>query len=118
MKRLKLIKQHGLEEHQILIESDSQVLVQMVLRKVMVPWRLQIFLEQIWQLLDSLQYQMRHIYREANGVADFLASFAVQSEAYIEFSAQGTLPLSGRLLLQQDQSGLPTARRKRVVIKA
>ena len=36
---LKLILQHSLEEYQIVIESDSQVLVQMVLGRAEVPWR-------------------------------------------------------------------------------
>ncbi|CAK9171929.1 unnamed protein product [Ilex paraguariensis] len=37
------------------------------------------------------------------------------TETYSEFSTHSSLPLSGRLLLHQDQSGLPKARRRKVV---
>ncbi|CAK9169162.1 unnamed protein product, partial [Ilex paraguariensis] len=50
-----------------------------------------------------------------NGVADFLASLAVQTERNSEFSVSGALPLAGRLILQQDQSRLPTVRLKRMI---
>ncbi|CAK9154729.1 unnamed protein product [Ilex paraguariensis] len=49
--------------------------------------------EQIWKLLGRLQYQLRH----TNVIADFLASFAVQTDTDTDFSANGILPLSGRL---------------------
>ncbi|CAK9149479.1 unnamed protein product [Ilex paraguariensis] len=39
------------------------------------PWRPQGDMEQIWELLGRLKYQLRHLYREANVIADFLASF-------------------------------------------
>ncbi|CAK9135409.1 unnamed protein product [Ilex paraguariensis] len=88
----------------------------MVLDKAVVPWRLQGFMEQIWRLLGGLNFQLRHVYREANMIADFLASLAVQTQVCTEFSSQSSLPLSGRMLIHQDQSGMPTARKRNMVI--
>ncbi|CAK9160554.1 unnamed protein product, partial [Ilex paraguariensis] len=48
---------YGWAEHQILIESDSQTLVQMVLGQAEVPWRLQIVMEKIRCLFGILQVQ-------------------------------------------------------------
>ena len=39
------------------------------------------------------------MYREANRVGDFLASFTVQTGRFTDFSASGVLPLAGKLLL-------------------
>ncbi|CAK9133712.1 unnamed protein product [Ilex paraguariensis] len=80
-----------------------------------VPWRLQPILERIKYLFGFLKVKTKHIYREANGIADFLASFAVLTERNSDFSASGVLPLAGMLLLQKDQSLLPTARLTKVI---
>ncbi|CAK9176090.1 unnamed protein product [Ilex paraguariensis] len=45
---------------------------------------------------------------EANGLADFLASFAVQNRRDTEFTDGTGIPKAGRAILQQDQSGLST----------
>ncbi|CAK9170156.1 unnamed protein product [Ilex paraguariensis] len=53
---LQMVRQNRLEEKQLMIESDSQILVQMVLGKVGVPWRIKGILEQIWQELKKMQF--------------------------------------------------------------
>ncbi|CAK9135435.1 unnamed protein product [Ilex paraguariensis] len=40
----------------------------------------------------------------------------LQTKADTDFSTNDILPLSGKLLLQQDQVGMPTARPRKVVI--
>ena len=71
---------------------------------------------QILYVLGKLKFKVRHVYREANIIADFLASFAVQSGRSFDFSENGILPTAGRLLLHQDQSGRSSVRLiKRVV---
>ncbi|CAK9135241.1 unnamed protein product [Ilex paraguariensis] len=71
----------------------------MVLRLAEMPWGMRDVMEQIWIVLDKLHFQIRHIYREANVIADFLASFAVQTGRCHEFSENDVLPFDGRLLL-------------------
>ncbi|CAK9157966.1 unnamed protein product [Ilex paraguariensis] len=66
----------------------------------------------------GINFKFRHVYREANKVADFLASYVVNSGSCSEFSEREVLPLAGRLLLQQDQGMMPIARLKRVLVYA
>ena len=72
----------------------------------------------IWHDLGGLRYQLTHVYREVNSVADFLPSYAVQCEMFSDFSASGLIDTAGRLLLHQDQRMLPTARLRRVPVCA
>ncbi|CAK9182337.1 unnamed protein product [Ilex paraguariensis] len=53
---------------------------------------------------------------EANGLADFLASHAVQSEGSADFSGSGALPVARKLVLHQDQCLLPKWRMKKVLV--
>ncbi|CAK9168458.1 unnamed protein product [Ilex paraguariensis] len=50
---LKMILRHSLEGYRILIESDSQALVDMEERKVGVPWKYQKVMDQIWRTASS-----------------------------------------------------------------
>ncbi|CAK9166901.1 unnamed protein product [Ilex paraguariensis] len=45
-------------------------------------------------------------------MADFLANYAVQLRSSIDLTLAEPFPLGGRLVLQQDQSGLPVVRKK------
>ncbi|CAK9183541.1 unnamed protein product [Ilex paraguariensis] len=116
-----------------MVETDSYTLFQMVRGLAAVPWKMQYLLERIKLLFNFLNLQIKHIYREANGLADFFASFAVKSEQeangladffasfavkseqYTEFSATNILPSIGRLIMQQDLYGFPSARLKRLI---
>ncbi|CAK9165118.1 unnamed protein product [Ilex paraguariensis] len=115
MNSSKPAKRHGLSDSLILVESDSQTLVQMVKGIAAVPWKLQYLLKRINLLFGMMNLQISHIYREANGIADFLASFAVQTKKYTEFSDSNILPVAGRLIQRQDQTGLPNIRLKRIL---
>ncbi|CAK9188162.1 unnamed protein product [Ilex paraguariensis] len=107
--------QYSLSTSQIMVETDSYTLVQMVRGLAAVPWKMQYLLERIKLLFKFLNLQIKHIYREANGLADFLASFAVKSEQCTEFSANNILPSIGRVIMQQDLYGFPSARLKRLI---
>ncbi|CAK9176814.1 unnamed protein product [Ilex paraguariensis] len=71
---------------------------------------------QQFKLLGVMQFQLKHVYRESNAVADYLASFVVHTGSCHEFSEGDCLPAVGRLLLQRDKSRLPTARLKKIVL--
>ncbi|CAK9149576.1 unnamed protein product [Ilex paraguariensis] len=107
--------QYSLSTSQIMVETDSYTLVQMVRGLAAVPWKMQYLLERIKLLFKFLNLQIKHIYREANGLADFLASFAVKSEQSTEFSANNILPSIGRVIMQQDLYGFPSTRLKRLI---
>ncbi|CAK9161171.1 unnamed protein product [Ilex paraguariensis] len=103
MNDLNLVE-HGLSDSLILVESDSQTLVQMVKGLAAIPWKLQDLLKRIKLLFGMMNLQISHIYRETNGLADFLASFTVHSKTCTEFSGSNVLPVAGRLIQQQDQT--------------
>ncbi|CAK9181547.1 unnamed protein product [Ilex paraguariensis] len=98
--------QYGLGDYPLLIESDSQILVMMVHGKAATPWKCRRVLRRICEILGSLDARMSHIYCEANGVADFLALYAVQSRRSTDFSMR-SLTTEGKLLLIHDQTGWP-----------
>ncbi|CAK9185270.1 unnamed protein product [Ilex paraguariensis] len=58
---LKMIMHHGLGTSQLVLESDSQVLVNVALGVVEVPWRLSIYMEQILDILEKMNYHIRHV---------------------------------------------------------
>ncbi|CAK9155870.1 unnamed protein product [Ilex paraguariensis] len=78
----------------------------MVHGKAATPWKCRRVLRRICEILGSLDARMSHIYCEANGVADFLALYAVQSRRSTDFSMR-SLTTEGKLLLIHDQTGWP-----------
>ncbi|KAL3513710.1 hypothetical protein ACH5RR_026427 [Cinchona calisaya] len=57
----------------VLVETDSMVLYQMVRGDISLPWKLYSFIPKIRCLMAADQFQISHIFREANMVADSLA---------------------------------------------
>ncbi|CAK9175763.1 unnamed protein product, partial [Ilex paraguariensis] len=113
---IKLFLRHDLMNYQLLIESDSQVLVGMVLGKVKVPWKYKQFIDDICGILHRFNIKVSHIFREANGLADFLASYAVNEACCFEFLGTDSLPIAGKMRLHHDQLSLSTLRRKMILV--
>ncbi|CAK9173299.1 unnamed protein product [Ilex paraguariensis] len=107
---LELVKLHGFIGNQIEIESDSLVLVSTVKGGANCAWPYCGFLSKIKGLLGQANFQLRHVYRKANGVADSLANCAVLDGASSDFSVGRQLPLAIKMALLQDQKGLPVLR--------
>ena len=98
------------------IECDSLILVKSVLGAGSCPWNCLEFLRQIRALLNLLNFQIVHIFRESIGVADRLAAFAILKENTEDFSVDLELPCDVRVALSNDQLGLPIlCKRRRVV---
>ncbi|CAK9150901.1 unnamed protein product [Ilex paraguariensis] len=57
-----------------------------------------------------------NVYKEASGLADFLASYDVQTECSNDFSGSGVLPMVGKSVLLKDQCLLPKSRMKKVLV--
>ncbi|XP_040992478.1 14.7 kDa ribonuclease H-like protein [Juglans microcarpa x Juglans regia] len=73
---LQLCKQLGLRD--ILVESDSTVIVGWLASRICRYWFLWDFWEEDRELGSELHVQFHHIFREANMVADFLAKQGTQ----------------------------------------
>ena len=92
------------------------ILVNMVLGKCSCAWPYLSLLSQIKELLRGVDFQIRHVYREANRVANGLANQAVRTRNSSEFSGSLCLPSDVRLALLQDVRGMPVLRVKRALV--
>ncbi|CAK9159018.1 unnamed protein product [Ilex paraguariensis] len=68
------------KEEKFQIDCDSLILVNMLLVKCSCAWPYLSSLSQIKELLRGVDFQIRQVYREANGVADGLANQAVRTK--------------------------------------
>ena len=89
-----------------MIETDNAQVVAWLTRKEPWPWLYYHKLNEIQQILDSVQVSIFHIYREANLPADYLAKIAnkhkdtVYKESTMEFSRKfNTLVLFDKISL-------------------
>ena len=57
-------------------QSDSQVLIGVLQRRLRCPWQIRHDIEQIWGMVEEAA-QFSHCFREANRVADILANVGV-----------------------------------------
>ncbi|CAK9145036.1 unnamed protein product [Ilex paraguariensis] len=60
------------------------------------------------------QVNIKHVYQDANSIAEFLASYVVLYGRNSDFFENGKLPTTGRVLLQQDQGMMPSIRLKKM----
>ena len=78
--------------HSVHIEGDSMIIIKACLSKNSFNWKITYILKQIWGLLDSFrEYQISHIYREGNFVADYLANMGCDDQ-HVEFVASASHP--------------------------
>jgi ribonuclease HI/exonuclease III len=78
--------------HSVHIEGDSMIIIKACLSKNSFNWKITYILKQIWGLLDSFrEYQISHIYREGNSVADYLANMGCDDQ-HAEFVASASHP--------------------------
>ncbi|CAK9177430.1 unnamed protein product [Ilex paraguariensis] len=112
---LNMLMSYGLEGFHVFIESDSLVVVNTIKGLFQCAWPYLGIMEKIMKLLDVLYFQLRHVYLEANFVADGLANKAVEDGFSTDFSSL-QLPAMVKMKLLQDQRSLPVLRKKTVLI--
>lgn len=72
---LKDLRHYKREDIQtIIIESDPQSLVKIVLKEWRIPWSLVVHIDEIHKLMDMMQVKIIHAFREANQLEDKLAN--------------------------------------------
>ncbi|CAK9171364.1 unnamed protein product [Ilex paraguariensis] len=76
------------------------------------PLQIRLLLQHDQRGIKPMDFQIQHIYREGNSVADVLANQGVLGQAPHLYSNQGDLPLQIRLLLQHDQRGIKVVRKR------
>jgi ribonuclease HI len=100
---LALCKELGLDS--VSIASDSMITVQILEGKLHPPWQYSYEVRACRHLLDT--WPLRHVFREINGVADGLASWAHEHREKLKLDTVDILPRRIRVSLSQDQHGVP-----------
>lgn len=90
----------------LLVEVDSKVLVSLVEKQSTSSWSICYLLSSIRHLLRVLQGRLSHVYRQANSVADAIASFPFIHQGVIHH-----LPSSIMAVVNLDKVGIPQVRR-------
>nr|XP_027062972.1 uncharacterized protein LOC113689393 [Coffea arabica] len=93
------------------IEVDSRVLVSLVSSDAPSRWPLCNSIRQIKAMVAALDASIAHIFREANSVADALASSKLPSNAVL--ASEASLPPRARAALQLDRLQVPHVRFRR-----
>ncbi|XP_070046188.1 uncharacterized protein [Nicotiana tomentosiformis] len=96
----------------IILEMDSLIVVNMIKGKYKVPWELMDKMETLKDMLQQLQAQVVHCYREGNAVADALSKIGAESqhENAMLYGTMKDLPREVRGLFRMDIIQLPTFR--------
>ncbi|XP_071928034.1 uncharacterized protein [Coffea arabica] len=92
----------------LIVESDSRVLVQLVGSKALSKWPLCTVLREITHHIGRLEATLLHVFREANAVADALAS--LQLGEHRLFESLTALPSKARGEARLDCHGVPRIR--------
>ncbi|CAK9135235.1 unnamed protein product [Ilex paraguariensis] len=75
--------------------------VDMVKDNSQASWKFWSIVHQIRSILNSLDFQIQHSYREGNTIADSLANQGVLARTSSTFSSSDSLPVTTRLLMLQ-----------------
>ncbi|MQL71420.1 hypothetical protein Taro_003723 [Colocasia esculenta] len=105
---LMLANEFGLSINQIY--SDSALLVQSFTNNFLPSWECARWWRPAFHTLRSLQTSCCHVFREANKVADALASYATSNHGNKIFTTFSSLPLACRGPATLDKTGLPYVR--------
>ncbi|XP_071900858.1 uncharacterized protein [Coffea arabica] len=100
---LKLCADRGVSS--AIMESDSNVLVHLVVSKVLSKWPLYNVLREIRHYLSRMEATLLHVFREANAVADTLASLQLGEQQF--YDSLTTLPPEARGRACLDCHGIP-----------
>ncbi|PHT39643.1 Superoxide dismutase [Mn], mitochondrial [Capsicum baccatum] len=74
------------------IESDSLLIVRVLKREWKVLWEVIELLEDIKRNKEHLEIQIKHIYREGNALADYIANLAIDNTSKLSFHSFQQLP--------------------------
>lgn len=94
----------------IMIYTDSKILADLIHSNAHPPWKISRWWLEITKILSITKWQVQHIHREGNTVADFLASNACYTRSNIDYSNWRSLPKQARGRAVIDAAGLPSWR--------
>lgn len=86
----------------VIIESDSQVIIDMINNKMKIPWQMQQIISNIINSSKNLNCSFVHIYREGNMAADCLANIGERSKMFMTFNNANSLPNMVKAFITMD----------------
>ncbi|KAK4718231.1 hypothetical protein R3W88_016569 [Solanum pinnatisectum] len=103
----------------IILETDSLSFKNMIRKEWKIPWELIEKIEKIHELMKSLNIQIRHIFREANQLAEFITTTTIdqEQEGKLQYQHFNQLPGKAKGILNIDKQQIPTIRIKTRKIK-
>ena len=90
----------------IIVEGDNQLIINALLGMISTPWQISNVLRDVRFLLQSSnndQFQVQHIYREANIAADWLSKSGHLHQ--IDCTRLGSLPRELQKIVWEDMTG-------------
>ncbi|KAL3510025.1 hypothetical protein ACH5RR_029426 [Cinchona calisaya] len=87
---------------QIQIEADSSILINVITRKCLTPWRIDAKIQHIPRIIQGKVIVFQHVSCECNRVADNLASIGIQA-----LYTHRTWPNKVKGLISLDRIGCP-----------
>ncbi|GLJ40609.1 hypothetical protein SUGI_0838200 [Cryptomeria japonica] len=103
----------------LIIEGDSQIILNGVSKSIFQSWRLAAWISRIKSLLNLLgKYQIQHTFQEWNKAADQLANMGIEEGIVREFSRieidlivhQDTMPLAFQEIIARDRESIMRTR--------
>lgn len=95
---------------EVLVETDSLQLLQIVTRQLACPWDLSCILQDIAAMTEKIKIEINHAPRELNKVADCLAGFAISCTHPVTWVSWADLPIDVKELYHLDKVGFPPIR--------
>ncbi|KAM3375976.1 hypothetical protein P3S68_014690 [Capsicum galapagoense] len=100
---------------QVVMEVNSELLVRWIKKQIPILWHLQPLVESLMKLISQLHLCIcRHVYREANFVADVLSKVTHQSDHPQHYFHSYQLPSAPTGYFQLDKLGMPSFKRRKV----
>lgn len=103
---LKYCKRQGISN--IILETDSLSLKNMIMRDWKIPWSLTEKIEEIHEIIANIHIQVMHIFREANQLADCITNLVINQVEKQHYDSFHNLPRTARKILNMDKQHTPT----------
>ncbi|XP_059066284.1 uncharacterized protein LOC131857615 [Cryptomeria japonica] len=92
----------------LIIEGDSQVILNGVIKFIFQNWQLQSWIPRINLLLNSLgDYHIQHMFREGNKAADYLENMGIEDDFAREFGRDDMMPIGLKEIISLDLFSIP-----------
>ncbi|XP_060212308.1 uncharacterized protein LOC132639948 [Lycium barbarum] len=94
----------------VIVESDSMIILNLIKRIKKPPWQLNHIIEQVMDLIKNDNFIFCHTLREGNNTADMLANLGEEAKNTFIFSGTVSIPSNIRASIKLETDGLPNFR--------